>query len=284
MKVLLFLAITFSATITSAKVEMKSIYFDKYASTPTGLSKGKLEELKSQVEENNFQVIEINSFSSIEGGFEKNKALSQKRIDFVLDLLELESSAITINTFGNERVAINFKPESWNRVDVYYNIPDVIEPNPLVIKGEADVKLIEHVDIKEPAELKIESTSDNIEERQVPKLSEIVEDIPIIMPIKFEGGTNEIMDEDKDFLDHLYRTLAKHPTLKAHIRGHVCCGNNKRISKQRAKIVYEYLISKGIEKNRLSFKGYSNSQPIVYPERTKEDRRKNRRVDVIFNK
>jgi len=190
MKVLLFLAITFSATITSAKVEMKSIYFDKYASAPTGLSKGKLEKLKNQIEESNFQVIEINSFSSIEGGFEKNKALSQKRIDFVLDLLELESSAITINTFGNERVAINFKPESWNRVDVYYNIPDMIEPNPLVIRGNAEIKLVDHVDIKEPAELKIESTPDGNKERQVPKLNEIVEDIPIISCDRMFDGYN----------------------------------------------------------------------------------------------
>lgn len=260
---------------------MKSIYFDKYSSTPTGLSKGKLESLKILIDEENFQIIEINSFSNIEGGFEKNKILSQKRIDFVLNLLEVESSTITINTYGNDRVAINFKPESWNRVDVYYNVEIA---NPLVIEGDAQVKLIEQVDVKEPAELKITSTPDETTERRIPDLNEIVEGIPIIMPIKFEGGTNEIIEEDKEYLDHLYKTMSKHESLNAHIRGHVCCGNNKRISKQRAKIVYEYLISKGIDKNRLTFKGYSNSQPIAYPEKNNEDRRKNRRVDVVFNK
>lgn len=258
---------------------MKSIYFDKYADEPTGLSKGKLETLKTMIDNESFQIIEINSFSNIEGGLKKNQILSSNRVNFILNLLDVDRSAITINTFGNERVKVNFSPKSWNRVDVYYNVPE--EPT---IDQTPQIRTIEHNSIVEPDELKIVEGPIEESKRVIPDFKDIVEDIPIIMPIKFEGGTNEIIQTDKEYLDHLYSTLQKHTSLKAHIRGHVCCGNNKRISKKRAKIIYDYLIEKGISKNRLSFKGYSNSDPIVYPERTSEDRKTNRRVDIVFKK
>ncbi|NRA12492.1 MAG: OmpA family protein [Crocinitomicaceae bacterium] len=279
MKILLLLGLILSSFVSMAKVEMKSIYFDKYATKATGLSEGKLETLRELIEQHDFQIIEINSFSSIEGGFEKSKTLSNNRIDYVLGILKIEKGSITINTFGDERVNINFKPLSWNRVDVYYNIETATS-----IPKNGKVKLVERVDVLEPEELKITSSISGSEARVIPSLNEIVEDRPIIMPIKFLGGTNEILNEDLEYLDHLYKTLEKHSSLKILIRGHVCCDNNMIASKKRAKMVYKYLIEKGIDKKRLSFKGYSNSQPISYPEKNDEDRMRNRRVDVVFSK
>ena len=84
-------------------------------------------------------------------------------------------------------------------------------------------------------------------------------------------------------LDVLYDTLKKNPALKAHIRGHVCCDNNMRLSRKRAKAVHDFLIKMGIPESRVSHKGYSNSLPLVYPESDESDRRLNRRVDVIFS-
>ena len=47
MKLLLLIGIILTTFATTAKVEMKSIYFDKYSDEPTGLSKGKLEKDES---------------------------------------------------------------------------------------------------------------------------------------------------------------------------------------------------------------------------------------------
>jgi flagellar motor protein MotB len=51
----------------------------------------------------------------------------------------------------------------------------------------------------------------------------------------------------------------------------------------RAKTVYKRLIQLGVKKNRLSFVGRSNLEPIIFPEKTNADRQKNRRVDVKFS-
>ena len=119
MKLLLLLGLALYSFTSLAKVEMKSIYFDTCASKATGLSKGKLVTLRELIEKNDFQIIEINSFSNIEGGSLKNKELSNKRIDFVLEILKVERGSITVNTFGSKRINVKFKPKSWNRVDIY---------------------------------------------------------------------------------------------------------------------------------------------------------------------
>ena len=78
--------------------------------------------------------------------------------------------------------------------------------------------------------------------------------------------------------------LTKYPELSVLIRGHVCCGPNKKLSKKRAKKVFKSLKEMGIRKKRISFKGMSNNEPAVSPEETEKDRQMNRRVDVIFSK
>ena len=53
---------------------------------------------------------------------------------------------------------------------------------------------------------------------------------------------------------------------------------NKTLSKKRANVIYNYLISSGIAPNRLSFEGKGDSLPIV-PNSTESNRLENRRVE-----
>jgi outer membrane protein OmpA-like peptidoglycan-associated protein len=54
-------------------------------------------------------------------------------------------------------------------------------------------------------------------------------------------------------------------------------GKNQKISEQRAREVFEYLIKKGVQ-NKMYFKGYGSSLPVAGNE-TEADRAKNRRVE-----
>ena len=68
--------------------------------------------------------------------------------------------------------------------------------------------------------------------------------------------------------------LKKHKTLRFEIKGHVCCTSNKfsdaidketqdrDLSENRAKKVFMYLRSKGINPYRMSYKGYGNQFPL----------------------
>lgn len=53
----------------------------------------------------------------------------------------------------------------------------------------------------------------------------------------------------------------------------------QRLSTARAKEVAEYLIKKGIQRDRVKYKGYGKSQPIA-SDKTATGRKKNQRVEI----
>lgn len=85
-------------------------------------------------------------------------------------------------------------------------------------------------------------------------------------------------------LEYLVELLEKNPTWTVHIRGHVCCGPSERISCKRAKNVYKFLIRLGVNPLRMSYKGYSDTLPLAFPEKTEEDEIMNRRVDFVIHR
>ncbi len=88
-------------------------------------------------------------------------------------------------------------------------------------------------------------------------------------------------------LDKLVTLLNEHPTLQVLISGHTDnTGNevdNKKLSANRALSIVNYLIEKGISKNRLAYKGYGSSLPIATND-TPEGRARNRRTSVEITK
>jgi flagellar motor protein MotB len=46
------------------------------------------------------------------------------------------------------------------------------------------------------------------------------------------------------------------------------------------KKIHDYLLTKGIDSSRISFKGYEFENPIYYPEKNERHRSLNRRVEV----
>ena len=106
---------------------------------------------------------------------------------------------------------------------------------------------------------------------------------PIVLDIQFVGGTAIFLSSAYPEIESLYSFMDKNKTVKAFIRGHVCCSSNMQVSDDRARVVYEYLVKNGIDPKRLTFKGFDNTMPVVFPEVTAEDQQRNRRVDVLFN-
>ena len=105
----------------------------------------------------------------------------------------------------------------------------------------------------------------------------------VIMGAQFEGIDPVINQSSIKEMDDLFNFLNQNNQINAFIRGHVCCGDDMKLSRKRAKYVYSELIKKGIDSKRLRFQGFSNSLLLVSPEKTDADRAKNRRVDVIFS-
>ncbi len=102
------------------------------------------------------------------------------------------------------------------------------------------------------------------------------------LDIKYIGSTTDLNANYQYMIQYLVELLQENPFWTVHIRGHVCCGPSYRISKLRARNVYKILAKSGIDETRLSYKGYSDEKPLIFPEKTEEDELANRRVDFVI--
>ncbi len=101
--------------------------------------------------------------------------------------------------------------------------------------------------------------------------------------ILFETGQAKIQKQSFKLLDEVASVLAKNPTLgPVLIEGHTdnkgSRNYNVDLSQRRAKAVLDYLVNKGIERKRLSAKGFGFDNPIT-SNATPLGRAKNRRVE-----
>ncbi|MBP5556712.1 MAG: PD40 domain-containing protein [Bacteroidales bacterium] len=129
-------------------------------------------------------------------------------------------------------------------------------------------------------------------EKNYTELEPYRKDIPLRRPevgetfvlrnVFFDFDQSTLKKESNIELDKLASYLQENKTIKIEIGGHTDnqgrAEYNEKLSLERAQSVYNYLISKGIDKNRMSFKGYGMSQPIATNE-TEEGRALNRRTE-----
>ena len=98
----------------------------------------------------------------------------------------------------------------------------------------------------------------------------------------FEADKAAIKESSYPVLDQIASVLKKRSTLSIEIGGHTNGLPNHEycdaLSKMRAENVYYYLISKGVAKDRLKYKGYGKRLPIATND-TKEGRTLNQRVE-----
>jgi outer membrane protein OmpA-like peptidoglycan-associated protein len=99
--------------------------------------------------------------------------------------------------------------------------------------------------------------------------------------IFFENGRYYLLPESYAELNKLAQYLLRNPGMEIQINGHSdnsgSKSKNQKISEQRAREVFEYLIKKGVQ-NKMYFKGYGSSVPVAGND-TDIDRAKNRRVE-----
>ena len=107
-----------------------------------------------------------------------------------------------------------------------------------------------------------------------------------IEDIEFRPGTSEITSGSEPKLNRLKDFLLLNADLKIEIQGHVfALGENsmmgQKISEARAKRVRKFLIDNGIDKNRLTSKGYGNTSPVYKEPKFSYEEQANRRVEIL---
>jgi len=106
-------------------------------------------------------------------------------------------------------------------------------------------------------------------------------------PVGFETGSDRLAAASESALEHVADYLAKNKKvtklrIEVHSDARGSAGYNMKMSKQRAASVARWLIGKGVSCRRLLPVGFGESKPLVSPERTPQDRARNRRVDFFI--
>jgi len=120
-----------------------------------------------------------------------------------------------------------------------------------------------------------------------PILPIITEVEVILQPIFFEFDKSNITQLGAAELDKLIQVLIENPTMvifaKSHTDNRGSSKYNLNLSERRAKATVQYIISKGIAKDRISGQGFGESEPkVACEECTEEEHALNRRSEFLI--
>ncbi|MEZ4930694.1 MAG: OmpA family protein [Saprospiraceae bacterium] len=100
--------------------------------------------------------------------------------------------------------------------------------------------------------------------------------------IYFDTGKATLQSQSYITLNGVADILLKYPRYHLQIGGHTDNvgndENNRILSEERAKSCYEFMLSRSLSKDRMTYKGYGETQPVA-DNKTEAGREANRRVE-----
>jgi OmpA-OmpF porin, OOP family len=100
--------------------------------------------------------------------------------------------------------------------------------------------------------------------------------------VQFELGEARLKKESEEVLNQVAGIMDRYPGYQLRISGHTDslgdAEDNKKLSEERARACYYYLIEEGISSDRIQYEGFGEEKPIADNDRS-AGRRKNRRVE-----
>lgn len=111
----------------------------------------------------------------------------------------------------------------------------------------------------------------------------------ILQPIFFEYNKSNITAQGAEELDKLVKVMNEYPNMvidaKSHTDNRGADSYNLKLSDRRAKSTVQYIVSKGIAKNRITGSGMGETQPKVScTDCTEEEHAQNRRSEFLIIK
>lgn len=287
------------------------------------INAGDLEALKNfKANYFNVESIIIDGYADTTGADNYNYALSGRRCAAVKQALNYDSTkteVFTVTAHGEKDLLFNTDPE--NRVVIVTVDPKraallraamrqqapVQQAAPAPVLSDTEAKAVPAPVVKIAAPVKNDSpaitakpmpkelgndASNLMKQLQNAKVGESV----VLSDIRFEEASHQLLKTSKPALNSMLDALKKIPALQFEIQGHMCCDDaltvdgfdidtkEFKLSYNRAKAVYDYMVSNGIDASRLTYKGFGTRKRLVYPEKTDNDRSKNRRVEFLITK
>jgi len=193
---------------------------------------------------NNIYEIDIQGYCDDRAGDLYNKELSLKRAQFVKNYFDV--------TIRNKRIKMS--------VDA---------------KGEIPLNVENKIAAQRKQNRKVDVIIKTLPNTNINKLTFAqIGDKIVLQNILFESNRHAIIKESIPTLDSLSNFFLENPNYHFNILGHICCrkkgsvdavddDTNKRgLSENRAKVIYDYFIHKGIDYKRMIYKGLKADFPL----------------------
>lgn len=272
--------------------EKFTVYFE---SNKFDLNPKESTKLNAWITENkNNKIVAIHGFTDEDGTNGFNDTLSQKRVNFIYNTVKTQVKTredFKTRSFGETFDQSTNKAEN-RRVVIYFilekDIPREdeilgIKKQPIVEVPKPEIYYPEKLVFENPNGTKSEFKLDREFMKKVgnAKKGEKLQ----IENLNFIINTFAVVNESRGKLFELLLVLQNNPNLKIEIQGHLCCMPVDRtdLSTQRAKAIFNFLISKDINRARLSYKGFGSTVPIYpIPEKDEKERAANRRVEILI--
>jgi outer membrane protein OmpA-like peptidoglycan-associated protein len=177
---------------------------------------------------------------------------------------------ITIGNFApnvrQDMTKINlFKP---GFKEAYYFVDDISLKWVKSKEDEVKVVYVDSLKYEKDSVLQVKTTT-NVGEK-------------IKLNVSFDPGKSYMLPESFSELNKTAQYLFRHPNFVIQINGHSDNSGsprrNQRLSEERARSVFEYLINKGVQ-NKMYYKGFGDTMPVG-DNNTDEGKAKNRRVEI----
>ena len=240
--------------------------------------------LKTALDADSNLTIEVGGYTDNSGSYAKNVAISKQRAQFVYNHL-IESG------YSTERVSFRGygpeKPIYSNRYKSTREGNRRIEIKILNKTTHSTDKLVDEngydKNVKSEEELKQSFLSYFFSHQDKQGLGSTF----IIDSLAFASSSFDLPTAGYgiEHLDLLVQFLKDKKGLKVNVNGYTDSSGiedkNQILSENRAKAVYDYLITNGISPERIIYKGYGSGNPIA-PNRYLWGRDINRRIEVVF--
>lgn len=285
----LYIFFLFFSLVAQAQEEF-SVYFD---SNKYELKKQENERLQNFINTNKeVKIVAINGYTDEDGTTAFNDTLAQKRVGFIYGIingkLKIRDDFKT-RSFGERHRQSKIKSEN-RKVTIYFllakDLPREneilgIKEEPVVKKQREMPEYPQKMTLQNPNGTTSELVFDVafMEKLTVAKPGEKIK----LENLNFQLNTFAITNDSRPKMYELLEVMKRNPQMKIQIQGHICCMQNDKqdLSTKRAKAIARFLEMNGIDKDRVTYKGFGVTEPLfAIPEKSEEERAANRRVEI----
>ena len=188
--------------------------------------------------------------------------------EFSADLSPVASYVLEINAQGYAKYINRIEPNSDRKKDI-----QLIRTKEAIVAGATTLSAIS-VNLKENLPISQGKNFEKIEKGKAIVLNNVY----------FEQSSFIMQKESYPELDKVVLMLKTNPQTKIEIVGYTDNIGDQRLnlalSENRAKVILNYFVSKGIDEIRLLYKGYGGTKSIA-PNDSEDNKKKNRRVEIV---